>query len=64
MKTRIFIQATVLIALIYIGLWSFSAQQEIWASKRPNHYTLHINGEYVDMHYHQGWFDVGVKGEK
>jgi len=52
MVTKIFIQLCVLIALIYIGLWAFSAQQEIWSLRQPSIVTLHVNGKYPEIHYH------------
>ena len=64
MKATIFIQICVLIALIYIGLWAYSAQQEIWSSRQPSTVTLHVIGEYVDVHHWNEGFDMATKGRE
>lgn len=64
MKTTIFIQLCVLIILVYIGVWAFSAQQEIWSAKQPSIITLHVTGKYPDVHYHYDAHEFDVACEK
>ena len=68
MTPRTFISWIVLIALIYIGLWAFSAQQEIWSVRdRPDKTYIFVTGEFPVVHqWREGLderFDVAMGGE-